>query len=79
MSRVRQAAKRGSCRRPQPRSRGLSVAAGHGLDYENVGLVAAISEVEELNIGFSIVARAVEVGFHQAVREMAMLVHGENP
>ena len=63
----------------QARSAGLIVAAGHGLDYENVGLVAAISEVEELNIGFSIVARAVEVGFHQAVREMAMLVHGENP
>ena len=55
---------------------GLIVAAGHGLDYDNVAEVVSISEVEELNIGFSIVARAVEVGFHQAVQEMAGLVHG---
>ncbi len=54
---------------------GLIVAAGHGLDYGNVRPVAAIPEMEELNIGFSIVARAIEVGFPQAVREMARLVH----
>ena len=49
---------------------GLIVASGHGLDYRNVGPVAAIPGMEELNIGFSIVARAIEVGFRQAVREM---------
>ena len=50
--------------------RGLRVYAGHGLSTENVGAVAAISEVEELNIGHAIVARAVLVGMHEAVREM---------
>ena len=60
----------------QAHSAGLIVAAGHGLDYENVAAVAAIPETEELNIGFSIIARGVEVGLHQAVGEMAALVHG---
>jgi pyridoxine 5-phosphate synthase len=50
--------------------RGLHVYAGHGLSTANVGPVAAIAEVEELNIGHAIVARAVLVGMHQAVREM---------
>ena len=49
---------------------GLHVAAGHGLDYGNVGDVAAIREIEELNIGHAIVARAVLVGMERAVREM---------
>ncbi|MCU1280114.1 MAG: pdxJ [bacterium] len=49
---------------------GLHVAAGHGLDYGNVGEVAAIREIEELNIGHAIVARAVLVGMERAVREM---------
>ena len=53
---------------------GMRVAAGHGLNYENVGPVAAISEVEELNIGHAIVARAVLVGFERAVREMLELM-----
>ncbi|HET7825743.1 MAG TPA: pyridoxine 5'-phosphate synthase [Anaeromyxobacter sp.] len=53
---------------------GLEVAAGHGLSYENVVPVAAIPEVEELNIGHSIVARAVLVGFERAVREMKALM-----
>ena len=48
----------------------LIVAAGHGLDYVNVRDVAAIAEIEELNIGHSIVARSIFVGFDQAVREM---------
>ena len=48
----------------------LVVAAGHGLDYKNVLAVAAIPQFEEFNIGHSIVARAVLVGFEQAVREM---------
>lgn len=49
---------------------GLSVAAGHGLSYRDVGPVAAIRQVEELNIGHGIVARAVLVGMERAVREM---------
>lgn len=49
---------------------GLVVSAGHGLDYANVGAVAAIPELYELNIGHSIVARALFVGLDQAVREM---------
>lgn len=49
---------------------GLCVVAGHGLDYHNVAAVAAIPEIEELNIGHSIVARAVLVGMERAVREM---------
>ena len=43
---------------------------GHGLDYDNVRPMAAIPGVEELNIGHSIVARAVLVGMERAVREM---------
>jgi pyridoxine 5-phosphate synthase len=54
---------------------GLRVAAGHGLNYHNVQPVAAIAEIEELNIGHSIVARAVLVGFERAVREMLELMH----
>jgi pyridoxine 5-phosphate synthase len=49
---------------------GLAVHAGHGLNVANVGPVASISEVEELNIGHSIVSRAVFVGLPEAVREM---------
>ncbi len=49
---------------------GMGVAAGHGLHYENVGPIARIPEIDELNIGHSIVARAVMVGFDRAVREM---------
>jgi len=52
------------------RSLGLKVAAGHGLHYHNVALVAAIPEVEELNIGHSIISRAVFVGLENAVRQM---------
>lgn len=57
-------------------SKKLVVAAGHGLDYENVKPVAKIPPVVELNIGFSIVARALAVGFHEAVREMKELMGG---
>ena len=49
---------------------GLAVHAGHGLTVRNVGPVAATPEVEELNIGHSIVARSVFVGIGEAVREM---------
>lgn len=49
---------------------GLEVHAGHGLDYRNVDEIAAIPEIAELSIGFSIVARAAVVGIVEAVREM---------
>jgi len=49
---------------------GLAVHAGHGLTLGNVGPVARIAEVEELNIGHSIISRAVFVGIGEAVREM---------
>jgi pyridoxine 5-phosphate synthase len=49
---------------------GLAVHAGHGLTVSNVGLVAAIPEIEELNIGHSIISRAVFVGLDEAVKEM---------
>jgi pyridoxine 5-phosphate synthase len=49
---------------------GLQVNAGHGLRLDNVKPVAAIPEIVELNIGHSIVARAVFVGMEGAVREM---------
>jgi len=49
---------------------GLEVHGGHGLTVENVGPVATLPGMVELNIGHSIVARAVLIGFHAAVREM---------
>lgn len=49
---------------------GLKVHAGHGLDYQNVQPVAAIPQLEELNIGHSIVSRSILVGMEQAVRQM---------
>lgn len=49
---------------------GLAVHAGHGLTVINVGPVAAIPEIEELNIGHSIISRAIFVGLAEAVREM---------
>jgi pyridoxine 5-phosphate synthase len=55
------------------RSLGLAVHAGHGLTYLNTAPVAAITEIEELNIGHSVVSRAVFVGMEQAVREMKAL------
>jgi pyridoxine 5-phosphate synthase len=58
---------------------GLEVAAGHGLHYGNVGPVAAIAEIEELNIGHAIVSRAVLVGMERAVREMKDLLLKARP
>ena len=52
------------------RTLGLEVAAGHGLHYENVEAVARLPGIEELNIGFSIIGRALAVGLDAAVREM---------
>lgn len=54
--------------------RGLRVNAGHGLNYDNVRPIAAIAQLEELNIGHAIVARAVFVGMSRAVREMKALL-----
>ena len=59
------------------RQLGLRVNAGHGLTYQNVEPVAAIPGMEELNIGHTIVARAVAVGLQQAVRDMKVLI--QNP
>jgi pyridoxine 5-phosphate synthase len=58
----------------QARALGLDVHAGHGLTYENVAHVAAIPGIEELNIGHSVISRAVLVGLERAVREMRTLV-----
>ncbi len=55
-------------------SLGLRVGAGHGLNYVNVGRIARIPEVEELNIGHSIISRAALVGLERAVREMLGLI-----
>jgi pyridoxine 5-phosphate synthase len=55
-------------------SLGLAVHAGHGLTYENVAHIAAIPEIEELNIGHSVVSRAVLVGMERAVREMKDII-----
>jgi pyridoxine 5-phosphate synthase len=53
---------------------GLHVNAGHGLDYHNVREIAAISGIRELNIGHSIIARAIFSGLDNAVREMKRLI-----
>jgi pyridoxine 5-phosphate synthase len=55
-------------------SLGLEVHGGHGLDYQNVLPIAKIPEIVELNIGHSIIARAVMIGIEQAVREMKELL-----
>ena len=53
---------------------GLVVNAGHGLNYKNVEKIASINNMNELNIGHSIVARALAVGLEKAVREMKTLI-----
>ena len=53
---------------------GLGVSAGHGLNYQNVKEVAQIMQIEELNIGHSIISYAVMVGMDRAVREMIALI-----
>ena len=57
------------------RRMGLEVHGGHGLNYDNVLPIAKIPEMVELNIGHSIIARAVFVGIEQAVREMKELLN----
>ena len=63
LGRIRDAARLGS-------RLGLRVLAGHGLDLHNVGPIAAIPEIEELNIGHSLIGRAVLVGLERSVEEM---------
>ncbi|MDD3323924.1 MAG: pyridoxine 5'-phosphate synthase [Sulfurospirillaceae bacterium] len=53
---------------------GLRVAAGHGLNYQNVKSIVDMSEIEELNIGQSIIARSIFTGFETAVKDMLELV-----
>ena len=56
------------------KSYGLRVNAGHGLTYQNVEPIAAIEGIEELNIGHTIISRALAVGLSQAVKEMKRLI-----
>jgi pyridoxine 5-phosphate synthase len=58
---------------------GLRVNAGHGLDYENVGPIAALPRVEELNIGFAIVARSVFDGVEASVEGMLAVIEEALP
>jgi pyridoxine 5-phosphate synthase len=58
----------------QAHSLGLDVHAGHGLTYENVTAVAAIPEVEELNIGHAVIARALFTGLERAVTDLKRIV-----
>lgn len=53
---------------------GLKVNAGHGLNYDNVGPIAAVAGIAELNIGHAIVAQAIFTGWEAAVREMKRLM-----
>jgi pyridoxine 5-phosphate synthase len=58
----------------QAKRSGLQVNAGHGLSYENVGAIAAIPEISELNIGHFIIAQALFSGLRESVREMKRLM-----
>lgn len=58
------------------KKQGLKILAGHGLTYRNVRLVSSIPEIEELNIGHNIIARASLVGVERAVREMILAMKG---
>jgi pyridoxine 5-phosphate synthase len=53
---------------------GLGVSAGHGLNYQNVVDIAKIKQIEELNIGHSIISKAVLIGIEKAVRDMIVLI-----
>ncbi len=56
------------------KSFGLTVNAGHGLDYKNVSAIAAVQEIHEVSIGHAVVTRTVFVGLETAVKEMLQLV-----
>jgi pyridoxine 5-phosphate synthase len=61
------------------RKLGLWVHAGHGLTYANVASMAIVDEISELNIGHSIVSRAILVGMERAVRDMADAIRSATP
>ena len=61
----------------QAKSLGLRVNAGHGLNYQNVRHIAQIPQLEELNIGHGIIARAVFTGLEEAVREIKRIMQAE--
>ena len=63
LAKIAAAAERGA-------SQGMKILAGHGLTYRNVALISNVPEIEELNIGHNIIARAALVGMERAVREM---------
>jgi len=69
---IRQIATEGS-------SAGLGIYAGHGLTTANVGQIAAVEPIEELNIGHFLISRAVLVGLAQAVKEMLAEIASANP
>ena len=71
-SRIVEAVRRGA-------AAGLTVHAGHGLHYHNVGRIAAIADIRELNIGHAIIARAVFTGLSEAVSEMKRLMLAARP
>jgi len=71
IEKIKQAAKFG-------KSEGFFVAAGHGLDYENLTKIIKIKEIAELNIGHSIICRSVFIGVTQAVEEMISLLKNKN-
>ncbi len=56
---------------------GLKVAAGHGLNYQNVTLISSIKQIEELNIGQSIIARSVFTGLKDAIIDMRKIIKGK--
>ncbi len=57
---------------------GINVSAGHGLNYNNVKYIAQIHEIEELNIGHSIIGRAALVGMEKAIKEMKEIIYRES-
>jgi pyridoxine 5-phosphate synthase len=69
LTQIVQASERGN-------KKGLKILAGHGLTYRNVRLISDIPEIEELNIGHNIIARASLVGMDRAVREMLQAMNG---
>lgn len=69
LTKIVQVAERGA-------KKGLKILAGHGLTYRNVGIISSIPQIEELNIGHNIIARASLVGLDRAVREMIEAMRG---
>ena len=55
-------------------STGLKVHAGHGLDYRNIYPILSIQQIQEFNIGYSIICKAVFIGLHNAVKEMVSII-----